>query len=205
MQTWGYIQQAALAKLDLESGEAEVQNLLGRFYIFAHEAMVQICTSVKPKYTFHQFVITKEMINVPQDMPTDFISFNSDINTEQITKTYMTYDGEQTETEYRVLDDYDFKYYGTNQIVFFKPGTFNIAYNALWYDFSKGSNLSAGTIINAPDDVLNCIPSYIAHQCFKIDDEVKSSIYRNEYEMFLARIDNTHYQAPEQIVIGGGW
>ena len=31
-----------------------------------------------------------------------------------------------------------YKYYGNNQIVFFKPGIFNIAYNALWYNFSKG-------------------------------------------------------------------
>lgn len=205
MQTWGYIQQAALAKLDLESGEAEVQNLLGRFYIFAHEAMVQICTSVKPKYTFHKFVITREQVNVPQQMPDDFISFNDDVSTEEITRKYITYEGEQVETEFRVLDDYDYKYYGNNQVVFFKPGIFNIAYNALWYNFSKGSNLSASEIIDAPDDVLNCLPSYIAHQCFKIDDEVKSSIYRNEYEMFLARIDNTHYQAPDNIVIGGGW
>ena len=80
MQTWGYIKQATLAKLDLEPGEAEVQNLLGRFYIFANEAMSQICSSIKPKYTYANFVVTEDMVGKEQDMPSDFVSFGDDIN-----------------------------------------------------------------------------------------------------------------------------
>ena len=203
MQTWGYIKQATLAKLDLESGEAEVQNLLGRFYIFANEAMSQICSSIKPKYTYANFVITNDMVGKEQNMPNDFISFGDDINIETVEKKIYNFEGIVTINEEREADDNDFEYYGTNQIRFFKPGNFRISYNANWFIFT--SNLSEQTVITAPDDVLNCLPSYIAHQCFKIDDEVKSSIYRNEYEMFLARIDNTNYKSPKHIIIGGGW
>ena len=203
MQTWGYIKQATLAKLDLEPGEAEVQNLLGRFYIFANEAMSQICSSIKPKYTYANFVVTKDMVGKEQNMPNDFISFGDDINIETVEKQIYSFDGIMTINEEREADDNDFEYCGTNKIRFFKPGNFRISYNANWFTFT--SNLPEQTIVNAPDDVLNCLPSYIAHQCFKIDDEVKSSIYRNEYEMFLARIDNTHYKSPKHIVIGGGW
>ena len=59
--------------------------------------------------------------------------------------------------------------------------------------------------LNVPDDILDCLPSYIASQCYKVDDEVKSSIYRNEYEMFVARIDATDYKNTKTFSVGGGW
>jgi hypothetical protein len=61
------------------------------------------------------------------------------------------------------------------------------------------------TELDVPRDILDCLPSYIASQCMKIDDEYKASVYRNEYEIFLARIDNTHYKNVKTIEIEGDW
>ena len=41
-------------------------------------------------------------------------------------------------------------------------------------------------LIPAPADVLDAIPLYVVSECLKIDDEAKSAIRRNEFEMFLA-------------------
>ena len=49
------------------------------------------------------------------------------------------------------------------------------------------------------------IPTYIAQQCYKIDDEYKSAVYRNEYEAALARLDDTNKKNTKSIKIGGGW
>ena len=59
--------------------------------------------------------------------------------------------------------------------------------------------------IDVPNDILDCIPSYVASQCYKIDDDYKSQVYRNEYEMMLARIDATNYKNTKTIKIGGDW
>lgn len=203
MRTWGYIQNAVLAKLDLSSEEAASQGLVDRFFIYANEAMMQICSSIKPKYTFAEFAIHLDDVGKPMDMPEDFVSFGADINCElKERKEYVN--GELiVKLDKRELDDYDFEYYGTNQVIFNKPGLFKISYNALWFEFY--STLNTFDEITAPNDVLDCLPSYIASQCYKVDDEVKSSIYRNEYEMFLARIDNTNYRNTSTIKVGGGW
>ena len=80
--TWGYIKDAALAKLDLNEGEANTQNLLSRFPFYANEVMTQVCSSIKPKYTFAKFVIEKDQVGQLQDMPLDFVSFGDDIDYE---------------------------------------------------------------------------------------------------------------------------
>ena len=205
MYTWAYLKAAAFAKLDLTEDEATAQNLTGRFYIYANEVITQVCSSIKPKYTFAEFVITPDKVGVLQTMPDDFVAFGDDVNT----RTYVDKNIYNTETDtfgvtlQEEATDYDFTYKGYNQLVFYKEGTYSISYYARWYTFA--SNLRDDTQIPVPNDILDCIPSYIAHQCYKIDDEVKASIFRNEYEMFLARIDNTHYKENKTIVIGGGW
>ena len=65
--------------------------------------------------------------------------------------------------------------------------------------------MSDDELIDVPDDILDSIPSYIASQCFKIDDEYKSSVFRNEYEMFMARINDTNYQNTRTFFVGGDW
>ena len=197
MYTWGYIKDVSLAKLDLTEKEANVQNLLSRFPFYANEAMTQICSTVKPKRTFFEIEITEDDINVPLQIgDTDFIAFDDDI----ATITYADKYG-RTVTE-EAHDDY-FIYRGYNQAVFFKVGRYVIPISVRWITFRK--DMDDNEMLNVPNDILDCIPSYIASQCYKIDDEVKSSIFRNEYEMAMARIDNTNYKSTKTIKIGGDW
>ena len=78
-----------------------------------------------------------------------------------------------------------------------------ISYNARWYTFNK--SLPDDEVIDVPNDILECIPSYIASQLFKIDDEQKSAIYRNEYEMAIARINENDYSTNKVFDGRGDW
>ena len=78
-----------------------------------------------------------------------------------------------------------------------------ISYNARWYTFNK--SLPDDEVIDVPNDILECIPSYIASQCYKIDDEYKASVFRNEYEIMLSRIDNSNFKNTKTIKIEGDW
>lgn len=129
-------------------------------------------------------------------MPSDFISFDGDVCTVERIDVY----GDRWLTE---CHDDDFVYKGHNQIQPLKEGVYTIAYNARWYTFTK--DMQDSIVIDIPTDILECIPSYIAHQCYKIDDEVKAQIFRNEYEMFLSRIDDTHFKQNRSIKIRGNW
>ena len=197
MYTWGYIKDVSLAKLDLTEKEANVQNLLSRFPFYANEAMTQICSTVKPKHTFFEIEITEDDINVPLQIgDTDFIAFDDDIAT-------ITYTDKYGRTVTEEAHDDCFIYRGYNQAVFFKVGRYVIPISVRWITFRK--DMDDNEMLNIPNDILDCIPSYIASQCYKIDDEVKSSIFRNEYEMAMARIDNTNYKSTKTIKIGGDW
>lgn len=193
--TWGYVKDNALAKLDLDETEANNQNFLSRFPYYANEAMTQICSSVKPKYTYVEFNITKDLVGVEQKMPDDFISFGDDINYELLNDERMTMKKE--------IHDSDFTYQGYNKVVFFREGRFFISYNARWFMFAK--NINNSVVLDAPDDVIECLAAYIASQCYKIDDEYRASIFRNEYEVLLARIDNTNYKNTKTFIIEGDW
>lgn len=191
MYTWGYIKDATLAKLDLDENEATVQNLLSRFPFYANEVMTQVCSTVKPKHTFAKFIITADDVNTIQKMPDDFVSFGDDICMRVVNRTLLE------------LHDNDYFYYGYNEVLFFEPGEYYISYNARWLDFGK--NIDDDFVLDIPRDILDCIPSYIASQCYKIDDLTQSQIYRNEYEMLFARIDDTNYKMTKTLVIDGGW
>lgn len=191
MYTWGYIKDATLAKLDLDENEATVQNLLSRFPFYANEVMTQVCSTVKPKHTFAKFIITADEVNTIQKMPDDFVSFGDDICMKVVNRTPVE------------LHDNDYFYHGYNEVLFFEPGEYYISYNARWLDFGK--NMDDDFVLDIPRDILDCIPSYIASQCYKIDDLTQSQIYRNEYEMLFARIDDTNYKMTKTLVIDGGW
>lgn len=198
--TWGYIKDVSLSKLDLDENEATVQNLLSRFPFYANEVITQVCSSIKPKYTFENFVIDKTNVGVKQTMPDDFVSFGDDV-------CYMLEEVREHNGETRLIKvpihDYDYEYLGYNQVVFKHPGNYFISYNARWYTFDK--SLSDDELIDVPDDILDSIPSYIASQCYKIDDEYKASVFRNEYEIMLSRIDNSNFRNTKTIKIEGDW
>lgn len=193
--TWGYVKDASLAKLDLDEVEANNQNFLSRFPFYANEAMTQICSSIKPKYSYVEFNITSDMVGKEQNMPEDFVSFGDDVNYELIHNERMVIKKE--------IHDIDFDYHGYNKVIFYREGTFYLSYNARWFTFNK--NMNNSTLLDIPDDIVDCLPSYIASQCYKIDDEYRASVFRNEYEILLARIDNTNYKNTKTFIIDGGW
>jgi hypothetical protein len=100
-------------------------------------------------------------------------------------------------------NDTDFTYKGYNKLVFWKTGHYSISYHARWYKFDK--SMDNDIELDIPDDILDCLPSYIASQCYKIDDEAKSAIFRNEFEIAMARIDDSDYKQTSTITIGGDW
>lgn len=240
MYTWGYIKNAALAKLDLDSdsndqNESNELNWQNRFYFYANEVITQICSSIKPHHTFVQiktfdkvvdngdgilivdnkpysnvFVSTDGNTIVANDgnvlmykigslikMPSDFIAFGDDVCTvEYYDFLYNKW--------YEECHDDTLEYKGYNHIICKVAGTYNISYKARWFTFSI-STPDSQDLSFIPMDILDCIPSYIASQCYKVDDEYKSSVFRNEYEMFLARIDDTNFKNSKTFKIGGGW
>lgn len=198
--TWGYIKDVSLSKLDLDENEATVQNLLSRFPFYANEVITQVCSSIKPKYTFENFVIDKTNVGVKQTMPDDFVSFGDDVC--YMLEEVRECNGETILIKVPIHDD-DYEYLGYNQVVFKHPGNYFISYNARWYTFDK--SLSDDELIDVPDDILDSIPSYIASQCYKIDDEYKASVFRNEYEIMLSRIDNSNFRNTKTIKIEGDW
>lgn len=195
MYTWGYLKDVALAKLDLTENEATVQNLLSRFPFYANEVITQVCSAIKPKYTFAKFEIDFDKVGVAQTMPDDFISFGDDVCYELVNNGKFL--------EKHQIFDVDFEYYGYNQVIFKHPGNFYISYNARWYTFTKA--IDDNEKIDIPNDILDCIPSYIVSQCYKIDDEYKAQVFRNEYELMLSRIDATNYKNTKSILIEGDW
>lgn len=196
MYTWGYIKECALAKLDMDEDEALDAKLLRKFPYYANEVITQISSSIKPKQTFAEFTITSDEVGRIQKMPKDFISFGADRNT-------ITYYDGYYNSILRETNDDDYAYNGYNELIFWKQGVYRISYNARWFSFYP--NMENSTVIDVPVDIAECIPSYIAHQCYKTVDEYKASVLRNEYEMFLARIDDTRYYNTSTLHIKGDW
>ena len=234
MYYWGYLKEVILAKLDLTEDEANEQNLISRFPYYANEVITQICSAIKPKWTFAEFKVvdtlyidikhgelledeTYESVAAANNwtlvgkratMPNDFISFGDDVN---LINTDL-YGNDLT----REAHDKDFRYLGYNQLMFSTPGIYQISYNARWVDFNAiprtdedgieyTGPIDDSHVLDIPMDILDCIPPYVASQCFKFDDQYKSQVYRNEYEMALARIDNTNYKNTKTFTIGGDW
>ena len=195
MYTWGYLKDVTLAKLDLTENEATVQNLLSRFPFYANEVITQVCSAIKPKYSFAKFEIDFDKVGVAQTMPDDFISFGDDVCYELVNNGKFL--------EKHQIFDVDFEYYGYNQVIFKHTGNFYISYNARWYTFTKA--IDDNEKIDIPNDILDCIPSYIVSQCYKIDDEYKAQVFRNEYELMLSRIDATNYKNTKSILTEGDW
>ena len=196
MYTWGYLKDATLAKLDLEQDEANEMKLINRFVFYANEVITQVCSAIKPKRTFYKIVVNDDNLGkliVIDDV--NFISFSDDMSMLEVTEY-----GDRILTE---CTSNDLMYKGHNQVICFRKGIYNIAYNARWYTFTNSTD--ENQVLPVPADILDCIPSYIASQCYKIDDEYKSSVFRNEYEMFLARIDNTDFKTNTTFAIGGDW
>ena len=202
MYTWGYLKNSALSKLNLTEDEANQQKILSRFTYSANEAMTQICSAVRPCEKFFEIIVTEENLSKCITFPEDFVAFSDDVSLYLPEPIMIGGRAINTPDYTEVGDDYLY-YLGYNQIVCKRPGTYRVPYKARWFFFTD--ELKNDVIITAPADVCEAIPSYIASQCYKIDDEAKASIYRNEFEMFLARIDDTSFKSQRTITRGGGW
>lgn len=128
-------------------------------------------------------------------MPDDFVAWSDDTNW----KVVKDYGGRDILEQ---LKDTEFEQRG-NKLIFMKSCICKVAYFAKWFFFTPTTQDDIE--LDIPDDILICLPSYIASQLFKIDDEQKSSIYRNEYEMALARINENDYATNKVINNGGDW
>ena len=192
MYTWGYIKENILGKLNLDEREANELNLLSKFTYYANEAMTQIC-SIKPRDAFYTIIIDEHNISKPIVMPDDFVSFNDSV-------IYYTTPG--TKDTIEVGDDF-VEYFGYNEFACSAEGSYRIPYNARWFFFTK--DVTDATILPIPADICDAIPSYVVSQCYKIDDEVKAATYRNEFEMFLARLDDTTFRRQYTFHVGGDW
>ena len=184
MYNWGYIKNAALAKLD--ESDDDVLRYIDRFHYFANEAMTQIC-SIKPCETRKVFTVNESDVGREFAMPQDFIAFSDDVVT----------DANEVD-----LGDEVIVYGAYNTVTFLRAGTYSVPYRKRWHFFTSGDSDS---VVPAPADVCEAIISYIVCQCYKSDDELKSAIYRNEFEMLLARLDDTSFARQRGLHIGGGW
>jgi hypothetical protein len=195
MYTWGYIKNATLANLEMDEKEALQQNYLNKFIFWANEVITQVSSAIKPKRTFAEFNITSDDVFKIKTMPDDFVSFGSDIS---MVKTFDGY-GES----YRECSDDDFIYRGDKSLMFLRPGRYEISYNARWITFTD--EIDNDTELNVPEDILECIPSYLAMKALKMTDAYNFTVFKNEYEVQLARIDDTHYETNGTFKIGGDW
>lgn len=141
------------------------------------------------------FMVELQYYNIKEHADNDFIAFSD-------SPSYEYCEGNMTE-----IHDDKILYHGFNTFMMLKPGKYSVAYKALWKHFTIDitNDENRRNAIDVPDDVLVAVPSYIASQCYKVDDEYKAQLYRNEYEMFLARIDDTDFDNTTTIKIGGDW
>jgi hypothetical protein len=133
MYSWGYLKNAALAKLDLDQTEANELKLINRFVYYANEVITQICSAIKPKRKFYE--ITIDDSNVGKIITIDdgeFISFSDDLST-------LYVDGVLSS-----CTDVDLLYKGYNQFVCYTKGKYHIGVCLGTACYVKGS----GDIIN---------------------------------------------------------
>lgn len=140
---------------------------------------------------YEQYVYVGDTIKMPED----FVAWSDD-------PCWQIVKNEDGCDQLEPLRDTDFMQRG-NTIIVMQPCICKIAYLAKWFFFTPTTQDDAE--LDIPDDILVCLPSYIASQLFKIDDEQKSSIYRNEYEMALARINENEYATNKVISNRGDW
>lgn len=215
MYNWDYMVNAVCAKLGISTDELVNIGMKDNLPVFANEAMNQICSAVRPNLKHLTVEVTTkednegrtvklpEIETVQSLFQDDFVAF-SDAPTTFCRPDIMYY-GRLIKSDglYEDVGDEHLTYYGYNQLIFHVAGTYRIPYCARWFFFP--SAIANNTNITAPLDVCDAIICYMASQCLKIDDELKASIYRNEYEMILARIEDTNFKEQRVMHIGGGW
>lgn len=228
MYTYGYIKNAILKKLNLTEKEALEQELIDSIPYNINECLAQIASTIKPNFATKEVIAFEGQIPIPQEylhlpsdsveqrnqkdlaleqylenkaivgkpftMPDDFIAF-SGISRFEGYKTGCYLPSREVHDEVTHLD--------RKQIVFLKEGIYQITYDGWWPTFTD--EMQDSTEIDIPADIVNCIPSYVAAQLWKIDDERKANIFRNEFEILFSRINNSDYRGVKTFGVQGGW
>lgn len=228
MYTYGYIKNAILTKLNLTEKEALEQNLLDTFIYNINECLSQIASTIKPNFATKQVVVYKDKIPVePELLPDKIDPVEVRLKKEEALKEYYE-DKAVVGTPYTMPEDFiafsgvprvqeeicgclkpseelhgQAIHLDRKQVVFLKPGIYQITYDGWWPVFND--KLQDADEIDIPTDIVICIPSYVASQVWKIDDERKANIFRNEFEILFSRINNSDYRGVTTFGVEGGW
>lgn len=138
---------------------------------------------------YEKYMYTECIVKFPED----FFAWSDDIN----------YKFDDCTKSWSETSDKDFTTFGSNELIFHSPGIYKMSYLAKWFKIFPTTDDDVE--LDCPDDILECIPTYIASQLYKIDDEVKSGILRNEWEMAIARIDENDYSSNKIIRNRSKW
>lgn len=228
MYTYGYIKNAILTKLNLTEKEALEQNLLDTFIYNINECLSQIASTIKPKFATKQVIVYKDKIPVePELLPDKTDPVEVRLKKEEALKEYYE-DKAVVGTPYTMPEDFiafsgvprvqeeicgclkpseelhgQAIHLDRKQVVFLKPGIYQITYDGWWPVFND--KLQDADEIDIPTDIVICIPSYVASQVWKIDDERKANVFRNEFEILFSRINNSDYRGVTTFGVEGGW
>lgn len=217
--TYGYIKEAALLNLQIDEREANTLGHLNRFPFAINEALSQIASTIKPdKKVLEVQVATKQYRDwletqgeavsnlVLTDeiivMPADFLEFGDAVNHFKEVR-FDPFTARVQELPVVEATDEEFTYIPYNKIKFFKQGFYRISYNAYWpvLDAKTDNNY----VLPWPRDISECLPAYIAYKCFKLDNEEKAAIWRQEFELLFSRIARANYQNTRTFRIAGDW
>lgn len=180
MKTWGDVKKATLDKLFMTEDEARQQNYSEKFMYLANECLTMLANDIKPN--IKAFEITTTIRNQKVKFPEDFISYANLVN----------YRDGVADPEI-IFVDYD-------TVILPEIGSYIIFYNANWEKI-----VSESQELNIDSSVLMCLPSYIASQVLSQDDIQRSTILRNEFELFVSRLDTTTMYQQNHYRSEGGW
>ena len=138
-------------------------------------------------------------------MPKDFIQYNGESVVIQKIR-YQEYElsvhfyEKLIKTE---LNPENVHYNGENKLVPLVPGEYHIEYDAWWNTIPE--DIKEEDELEIPRDVTECIPPYVVSKLWLTDDVQKSALFKNEFELAFARINNTDYRGNQHFVPEGGW
>lgn len=153
------------------------------------------------------------VVEEPIIMPDDFLSFGNMVGS-KITKNKDVYSGK----EEQVLERFVPAHYVTRSGIYLKDaGKYVIYYNALWEEitdnytkqteYDDNNKPIAGANAELPQDksILAILPQYIAFNVIAQDDVQRATVLKNDYELLLARLDNTTQYDTEDYSSVKGW
>lgn len=147
-----------------------------------------------------EYLKDKELVGNVRRMPKDFIAFSGKSMMQN--EIGCTVEGKRIYSQPHEVHD-EVAFVGNDKLIFAHPGKYTITYDANWPFFTD--TLPDTEEVDIPADIIICLPSYVASQLWKRDDERKAAIYRNEFEIAFSRINNSDYRGNTTFGIEGGW